>query len=130
MKEKKERRIQDNILFLGNRDDVYRLYQAMDIFVFPSHYEGLGMVVIEAQAVGLPCLVSDVVPEEAKVLDGTAFLTLKRTPEQWAEKVLELARLSKKDTTKEIHQAGFDIACEGEKLERYYEEIIYARKKE
>ena len=123
MKEKKEWRIQDNILFLGNRDDVYRLYQAMDVFVFPSRYEGLGIVVIEAQTAGLPCVVSDVVPSEAKILEGTEVLDLEK-PEEWAEQILEMARLPKKDTTEAIQRAGFDIACEKERLQEFYESII------
>ena len=123
MKEKKERRIQDNILFLGNRNDVYRLYQAMDVFVFPSHYEGLGMVVVEAQTAGLPCVVSDVVPSEAKILAGTEMLNLEK-PEEWAEQILEMARLPKKDTTEVIQRAGFNIVCEKEKLQQFYESII------
>ena len=123
MKEKKERRIQDNILFLGNRDDVYRLYQAMDVFVFPSRYEGLGIVVIEAQTAGLPCVVSDVVPSEAKILEGTEMLSLEK-PEEWAEQILEMARLSKKNNTEAIQRAGFDITIESKKLENYYENCL------
>lgn len=118
------------VQFLGVRKDIDRIYQAMDVFVLPSRYEGLPVVGVEAQASGTPCVFSDAMTAETKMTNHTVMLSLDETAKSWAEKVLELTRFSKKDNTKEIQRAGFDIACEGEKLERYYEKIIYARKKE
>ena len=77
--EKKEQRIQDNILFLGNRDDVYRLYQAMDVFVLPSRYEGLPVVGVEAQAAGLPCVLSDKMTKETKITEVTDFINIENS---------------------------------------------------
>lgn len=64
----------DSVLFLGQREDTNKLYSAMDVFCLPSLYEGLGMVLIEAQMNGLPCLASDKVPKEAKITENIDFI--------------------------------------------------------
>ena len=66
----------DYIKFLGNRSDVNNLLQVFDVFILPSLYEGFGIVNIEAQVSGLPCLVSDAVPDLAKVNDNFHFLSI------------------------------------------------------
>lgn len=81
--------ISGSVRFLGRRGDVDRLMQAMDVFVLPSWFEGLPTVGIEAQCAGLPCVISDTVTEETKITDRCCFLSLKKSPEYWAEKILE-----------------------------------------
>lgn len=66
--------LSDSVLFLGQREDTNKLYSAMDFFCLPSLYEGLGMVLIEAQMNGLPCLASDKVPKEAKITENIDFI--------------------------------------------------------
>jgi glycosyltransferase involved in cell wall biosynthesis len=82
------------VVFAGGRADVATVMRgAMDVFVFPSRWEGLGIVLLEAQAAGLPCVLSDVVPDEADVSPGsTRRLSLHEPPEQWARAVMEAAR--------------------------------------
>lgn len=82
----KDHDVLDKVRFLGIRDDVNELMQCADVFLFPSLFEGLGIVVIEAQAAGLPCVISDTIP---KMVDcgGCCFLPLTDTPSHWAEKV-------------------------------------------
>lgn len=63
-------------MFLGNKEDIYRYYQAMDVLMFPSKFKGLRIVVIEAQAAGLPCIISNTVPGEVGILDTTVSLPL------------------------------------------------------
>lgn len=60
----------DSVIFTGVRLDVPELFQAMDVFLFSSNYEGLGIVVIEAQAAGLPCVVADAISKEAFVTNN------------------------------------------------------------
>lgn len=68
--------IADRVMFLGQRNDVNRLYQAFDVFVLPSLYEGLGIVAIEAQCAGLPCFLSDQITREVDVTDTVRFLPI------------------------------------------------------
>lgn len=66
--------LSDPVIFLGQREDTNKLYSVMDVFCLPSLYEGLGMVLIEAQMNGLPCLASDEVPREAKITENIDFI--------------------------------------------------------
>lgn len=78
------RGVSNRVYFLGIRDDVNELMQCCDAFLFPSMFEGLGIVVIEAQAASLPCLVSREVPQMADC-GGCEFLSLEESTEIWAE---------------------------------------------
>lgn len=78
----------DRIIVLKDRDDVPRLMQAMDYFVFPSVYEGFPMTMVEAQIAGLKCIVSDAVTKEVALTKDICFLSLKDSIETWAEAVL------------------------------------------
>ncbi len=84
----KKLKLLPNIIFLGDSDKVPELLNAMDIFTLPSLYEGLCTALIEAQINGLPTIVSDVVPKEAKISESTTFLSLSRGPKFWAEKII------------------------------------------
>ena len=114
--EKKEQRIQDNIIFLGDRKDVYRLYQAMDVFVLPSRYEGLPVVGVEAQANGLPCLLSDKMTKETKMTSNVEFLSVRHGVEKWVKKI-KYNMVSKRAYK---HLDKYDIAIQANELESYY----------
>lgn len=79
-----ERKVIHRAHFLGTRDDIHELMQISDVFLFPSLFEGLGIVLIEAQAAGLPCLVSDTVPQMVDC-GGCEFLSIQKSPSVWAE---------------------------------------------
>ncbi len=79
--------IEDRIIFAGQRTDVPELLSAMDVLVFPSHYEGLPGVVVEAQAAGLRCYVSDAVSQEVAITELVQFISLKESAGYWAEKI-------------------------------------------
>lgn len=85
----KELNLDDNVKFLGQRNDANELYQAFDVFLLPSLYEGLPVVGVEAQAAGLLCYLSDDMTKETKVLDITKFMSLNNTPEEWADNILD-----------------------------------------
>lgn len=78
--------LQNDVLFLGFRNDINELMQAMDVFVLPSLWEGLPFTLVEAQAAGLPCVISDVVSDESIVTDLIKKESLKQSAEIWAKK--------------------------------------------
>lgn len=114
----------EKVIFTGVRSDIPDLLQAMDIFVFPSHYEGLPVTLIEAQAAGLPCLISDGVPIECKKTDLVCQKTLSKTSKEWEEEILKMAEIQRRDTYEEIVTAGYDIKENAKYLTKIYEEMI------
>lgn len=112
--------LQESVKFLGTRNDVHELLQAMDVFLFPSLFEGLSVASVEAQAAGLPVLISDGVPIECKKTDLVQVRSLKDSPEIWAQTVLENAKIPRRDTYEEIKAAGFDIKKNVQSLQDYY----------
>lgn len=112
--------ISDKVIFAGLRSDVNEILQAMDIFLFPSLYEGLPVSIVEAQAAGLPCLISDKVPIECKKTDLVYQMNLSDSSNKWAKKIEELSKLNRRNTHREIKKSGFDIKANAEKLEKFY----------
>lgn len=111
----------DKVIFTGLVSNPEDYYQAMDCFVLPSLFEGLGIVLIEAQANGLPCLYSDVVPEEAALTDLAQQLPLSVGAEKWAEKICGMhVPLDRTIYADRVAEAGYDINVEAKKLERFY----------
>lgn len=80
----------EKVVFAGAHKDVERFYQAMDVFLFPSQYEGFGMAMIEAQASGLQCVASDVVPQETNVSGKASYLSLQASSTEWAQHICAL----------------------------------------
>lgn len=116
--------IQDHVIFTGVRSDVCDLMQAMDIFLFPSLYEGLPVSIIEAQTAGLPCIISDKVPLECKKTDLVQQLNLSESFGTWADTVISAAKQNKRrDTAEEIKKAGFDVSENARQLEAFYLDV-------
>lgn len=113
--------ISDHILFLGQRTDVNHLYQAFDVFCLPSRYEGLGMVAIEAQVAGCPCVLSDQVPHEADISEKTSFISLENRS-SWT---LTLLNISSQITNRQIKTSNalsekYDISASANRLTSLY----------
>jgi glycosyltransferase involved in cell wall biosynthesis len=84
--------LRDHTIFAGSRPDVPDLLQAMDVFVFPSLWEGLPLTVLEAQAAGLPCVISDVISNETDVVpDMIRRVSVQAGAAEWVQVVLEAA---------------------------------------
>lgn len=111
-----------HILFLGNKPDVHRYYNAMDIFAFPSRYEGLGISAVEAQVSGLPVLLSDNVPTEADFTDNCYFLSINKGVKPWIDAVLYFYNKEFRDIN--VNSQKYEIKENVEKLEDYYFNII------
>lgn len=118
-------KLEKNVKFLGQRNDIDMLYQAFDVFLLPSLYEGLPVVGVEAQATGLLCELSNEMTKETKVLGTTRFMPLDDTAEKWANKILDDVKKYKRvDTYKEMTTKNFNIKTETKKLEKYYYNFI------
>ena len=114
-----------SVIFLGSVHDMERYYQAMDLFVFPSFYEGLGIVAVEAQVSGLPVLCSDELPEEAKVCENLRFMSLKKSAAEWAREALSMCRGHiRRDMSINARAHGFDIKEQGAKMSEWYCELL------
>ena len=100
--------IADHVLFLGQRSDVNRLYQAFDVFCLPSLYEGLCVVGIEAQRAGLPCLFSDTITREVDVTGASRFVPI-TSPEEWISFISAIESLSNLHSSKRSDQISGDI---------------------
>ncbi|MGN1012217.1 MAG: glycosyltransferase family 1 protein [Clostridia bacterium] len=120
--------LENNVKFLGQRNDINELYQVFDVFCLPSLYEGLPVVGVEAQATGLLCIFSNDMTKETKVLETTEFLSLEQNKKIWANVVLlNNKKFKRQDTTKEIEKNRFNIKVEANKLNDYY--VIEKEKK-
>lgn len=113
----------DKVILTGVRSDVPDLLQAMDVFLFPSLHEGLPMTMVEAQASGLPCLISDKVPMECKMTENVQQISLADSPEIWADRVMEAAKTTRRNTYEEIKAAGYDIVENAKRLQNMYEKM-------
>mgnify|MGYP002586363861 CR=1 FL=1 len=112
--------IEEAVLFLGMRNDVPQLMQAMDCFVLPSRFEGLPVVGIEAQAAGLPCYFADTISKEVRVTDLAQFLSLHTNAKQWAERILLKPAILREQANEEVVRAGYDITTAIENVENQY----------
>ena len=113
--------VADKVMFMGSRDDIPDLLCAMDIFMFPSRFEALPIAPIEAQAAGLPCIVSTGVPEEIKATDSFARLSLDAPAEQWIEKIAEFSAFDRTKSDLTELKARYSAQSIAHKLNALYE---------
>ncbi|MCR5485813.1 MAG: glycosyltransferase [Clostridiales bacterium] len=100
----------ESVIFTGDVSDVPSYLQAMDVFVFPSLYEGFGIAAIEAEAAGLPVVASEGVPRETDLTGRVTFLPLSADPAVWADAVLKSADAPRTDGSEAVRAAGYDMS--------------------
>lgn len=107
--------LEEYVKLLGRRSDVDYLYQGMDAFIFPSLFEGLGIVGIEAQSAGLPCFMSDRVPKECKITEKCYFISLDISAAEWADEILK--NTGKRNAAKYLKKAAiYDLSNQNKEL--------------
>ena len=109
-----------DVMMLGQRNDVSDIIQAFDVFILTSIFEGFPVVLVEAQAAGIPCLISDSITDEVKITDLVEKLSISDNPAIWAKALLKQTQRKKKSMSEELINQGFDIKHESKKLESFY----------
>ena len=116
--------LDDSVVFAGLATNVVPYLHAMDVFLFPSEYEGFGIAVLEAQAAGLPCVISDVIPGRATPTAYVHRLSLNEKPQLWASTCIEAAdegRAAMANNLAVLQEKGLDISRTTARLENFYE---------
>lgn len=116
----KEKYLTEKVLLLGKRDDVSSWYSVMDVFLMPSLYEGLPVVLVEAQASGLPCVISDKVPC-VDIIQKLEVISLEQDNAVWCERIINANTSERLNVREQFENAGYDIETEAKKLQRLYE---------
>lgn len=117
--------IDNKVYFLGNRKDVEKIYQGMDVFVLPSLYEGLGIVAVEAQASGLPVIASTGVAKEANITSNIQNIDLKDSIDIWAETICRSNVENRNSVEKLVRNSKFDVKNSAKFLQEFYLKKYY-----
>ena len=128
----KELGIENQVDYLGRREDIQQFYNAMDCFLLPSLYEGLPVVGLEAESCGLPMFFSTEVTREANACELGHFIGLDESSDVWADEILKACKENmpiRRSHAKEVADAGFDSASEAMRMQRYYFDAIEREKK-
>lgn len=112
--------IEDSVKFLGKRFDVNELLQGMDVFALPSFFEGFPVVIVEAVASDLPCVVSDSITKMTQISDKVTLLSLQQDVKEWAEQIVKFDNEERRNNYELITEKAFNIKEEAKKLEHFY----------
>lgn len=113
----KSNKLEKNIILESPQNDIYKYYSAFDVFIFPSRFEGLGIVVIEAQANGLECIVSKNIPKDVKQSDLVEFIDI-NSIEEWQNKLIDIKKRTKREI--DLTKSDYNIKEEYKKLIKIY----------
>ena len=125
--------LKDDVSWLGRREDIKQFYNAFDAFVLPSRYEGLPVVGLESQAAGLPVFFSDAITDEAAVCELGHFISLKKSPKEWAEIIIRETGKNipiRKGHEDALIRNGYDAVSEAKRLTEYWLKAVEEQSKE
>lgn len=117
----KQLNLQNHVIMTGNVNNVGEYMSAMDVFVFPSLYEGMPLALVEAQTNGLPCLISDHIPEDIHLTDLVKAMPLEDASRQWICAITEARRADSSVYAEKMYQLGFDISGMLKRIYQLYE---------
>ena len=117
----KELDLSKHVIMTGNVMNVPDYLSALDVFVFPSLYEGMPLAMLEVQANGLPCVMSDAVPEDVHLTDLLKIKSLNSPTEEWIEAILSCERRNAESYAKLMYDKGYDIEMVVKKIYSLYE---------
>ncbi|GKU31640.1 glycosyltransferase [Clostridium folliculivorans] len=113
--------LENQVIFVGNTTNISKYYSASDVFILPSKFEGLPLVLIEAQVNGLPCIIADNITKEVDITGSVQYLSIQSHPNKWAEKVVNIFRTNSRSMIKYKDNARlFDIKESSIRLEKFY----------
>lgn len=118
----KELGIEDSVIFAGRHNHIADFYQAMDMIIFPSRYEGMPGTVVEAQAAGLPCLISDKITRDVGVTELVQYMSLDRSYEAWARAALAMSKEYNCEAIQVLKEKGFDVKEQVKMLQNVYQD--------
>ena len=115
--------VRGQVMFLGVRSDVDSVLSAADCYIMPSLYEGLPVAAVEAQASGLPCILSDAITKEIKLRDNVTFLSLNEPVDKWVSAILKVKANDRLSGQKDVADGGYDIRQCAADLQSRYEKM-------
>ena len=113
-------KLEKNVKLLGVQSNTSPYYQAMDVFLLPSLYEGLPVTLIEAQAAGVMAIAADTIDKDVKITELLKFIPLNISPEDWAREILQYKGIERKRTSNLIKQNRYDVVENTIMLEKFY----------
>ena len=116
--------ITESVIYLGVRDDVPQILQAADVFVFPSLYEGFPGAVLEAEASGLNCIISDSITSEVILTSNVVVLSANVSPAVWAKRIDEFIEHDRYDAWIRIKELGYDIEALSKRMTHCLETMV------
>lgn len=117
------RKLEDSVYMLGEKDNVHEYLSAFDMFILPSYYEGLGIVLIEAQVAGLMCFASNRVPQETKITSNIRYLPLEEPAKKWADEIIKNVSYQRKVDLPILKQSGYSCKEEAQTILKMYEKM-------
>lgn len=120
----KELGLESSVILLGVRTDISDILFAFDVFLFPSYFEGLSVVLVEAQAAGLPCVISDTNSAEIRLTENIHMLSLETPIKEWSDMVFKYKNVLRHDDTNIMRSQGYDIQNTAFVLCHKYEEFL------
>lgn len=116
--------IENDVLFLGVKENVEDYLFAADCYVMPSLYEGLPVAAVEAECSGLPTVLSETITKEVQLTNNVSFISLEKSAKYWSEQICKYKEFKRIDSSMDIANNGYSILIGAKRLQKYYENAV------